>query len=98
MHRRRRPHSQTNSTPRRRKMRKHRLHGIVLALLATTGLIVALARPVGDGAAATPAGPGAHRAHDGGALPAAPAAYRAQTPAWNHLPQGVVAGAQEAAT
>ncbi len=64
-------------------MRTHRLHGLVLALLAAAGSILILARPTThtDAAAAT--------------APRATAA-NAQPPGWQHLSQGVDAGAAQA--
>ncbi|MGP8059181.1 MAG: transglycosylase family protein [Acidimicrobiales bacterium] len=60
-------------------MRKHRLHGFVLALLAAAGLLVILARPTTDAGAA------------------AGAAAATTSPGWNHLSEGVGAGAAQAA-
>jgi len=64
-------------------MRKHRLHGFVLALLATAGLLVILARPTPHASAATATGA---------------AVTDPQLPGWNHLPAGVGSAAAGATT
>jgi len=62
-------------------MRTHRLHGLVLALLAAAGSLVILARPAPHADAAAPAGA---------------TATNAQPPGWQHLSEGVGAGAAQA--